>query len=526
LAAARVKLMSPKALLDRLDRRLPTLTGGARDLPPRQRTLRDTIVWSHDLLSPDEQRLFRRLSVFVAGWTLAGAEAINAIETSEPRDPLQILAGLVDQNLVDERPYAGAEDEPRYGMLETIREFASERLAASSEAEQVERAFEEFLMARAEAAAQGLQGPRQLLWLERLEAEHGNLRASLARALERGDGDVVLGLAPRLWQFWSARGYPGEGHAWLKRALTLTAAPERRAAAEFALGKLAIDLGDYEAAEENFRACLALRRELGDLAAEAEALNELAVVAVNTRRLPEARELGEEALKLAQSIDDRRGIGAALRNLGMVAREQGDYPRAIELYGQSLEIWRRLGDLRWIAFVLSSLGITHRYEGNAPEARVMLDESQTLFAQQGDRYMLGVIAHNKGHLAYAAQEYEQATALYAEALGHFDAVGAPEGVVESIEWLAVALVAKGQAISALKLFGSAAAAREVLNLPPQTVADSKLMATGQERALQTAGAEGLSALTAGSARSLVQARDDALAFVSEPKRIAPIVSSA
>src|SRR5215211_1823569 len=217
LAAARVKLLSPDALLDRLDRRLSTLTGGARDLPARQRTLRDTIAWSHDLLPPPEKTLFRRLSVFVGGWTLEAAEAIAALDADEPVDAFQGLATLVDQSLVDEWPTPDTlADEPRYGMLETIREFASEQLAASGEIIQAEHAFEAFLIARAEVAEAGLSSPEQPKWLERLEAEHDNLRAALSRILDRGEGAVALRLAPRLWRFWWLRGYPKEGRSWLE----------------------------------------------------------------------------------------------------------------------------------------------------------------------------------------------------------------------------------------------------------------------------------------------------------------------
>src|SRR5688572_5726526 len=182
LAAARVKLLSPVALRDRLHRRLSTLTGGARDLPARQQTLRDTIAWSHDLLAPPEKTLFRRLSVFVGGWTLEAAEAMAVVDAAETVDAFQALASLVDQSLVDEWPTSDElAGEPRYGMLETIREFASEQLATSGEITHAERAFETFLISRAEAAEAGLSGPDQPEWLERLEAEHDNLRAALGR---------------------------------------------------------------------------------------------------------------------------------------------------------------------------------------------------------------------------------------------------------------------------------------------------------------------------------------------------------
>src|SRR5215213_3247618 len=273
LAAARVKLLSPDALLDRLDRRLSTLTGGARDLPARQRTLRDTIAWSHDLLPPPEKSLFRRLSVFVGGWTIEAVEAVAAVDAGETVDAFQALATLVDQSLVDEWPTPNAiADEPRYGMLETIREFASEQLAASGEIIQIERVFEDFLIARAEAAEGGLQGPEQRLWLDRLETEHSNFRAALGRALERNDGGVALRLAPRLWEFWWSRGYPREGRVWLERTVSLAGPVDvaGRAVAEFGLGRLSLALGDYDAAEAHFRESLDARRQLGDAVAEAE----------------------------------------------------------------------------------------------------------------------------------------------------------------------------------------------------------------------------------------------------------------
>jgi tetratricopeptide (TPR) repeat protein len=195
----------------------------------------------------------------------------------------------------------------------------------------------------------------------------------------------------------------------------------------------------------------------------------------------------------------------------MVAREQGDYTRAIQLYGESLALWRRLDDPRWIAIVTSSLGITHRYEGNAEQAHPMLDESQDLFSRLGDRYMLGVVAHNKGHLAFADHAFDQAIALYADALQHFESVGVSEGVIESIEWLAVAIAAKGHAAPALRLFGAAETAREALSLPPPTAADGQLIASGQARAHRLV-SDGQALLEAGRMLSLEQARDEALVF--------------
>src|ERR687898_1643931 len=268
LAAARVKLLSPAALRDRLNRRLSTLTGGARDLPARQQTLRDTIAWSHDLLAPAEKTLFRRLSVFVGGWTLEAAEAVSAVDAGETVDAFQGLASLLDQSLVEEWPTPETlADEPRYGMLETIREFASEQLAASGEIIPTERAFEAFLTVKVEAAGAAVRGPEQPLWLDRLEAEHDNLRAALGRSLERGDGAAAVRLALHLWQFWRRRGYPGEGRSWLGRALAAGSVDAAmRAAAEYGMGHMSIDLGDHGAARNHFATSLTSFESVGDRA--------------------------------------------------------------------------------------------------------------------------------------------------------------------------------------------------------------------------------------------------------------------
>jgi predicted ATPase len=512
LAAARAKLLSPEALLGRLSRRL-TLTGGARDLPTRQRTLRDTIAWSHDLLTPGERVLFRRLSVFVGGWTLEGAEAVSEVAAEAVIDPIDTLAALADKSLVDplQRPTAAA-GEPRYVMLETIREFAAEQLAVSGEAEIVERAFEEFLIASAEGAEEGLKGPDQRLWLDRLEAEHDNLRAAMARSLERGDGTVALKLALRLWEFWWTRGYRREGRDWLDRTVAMAGSVDAagRADAEFALGKLSLDLSDYEVAEAHFRESLDARRQLGDAQGEAEVLSALAMIALNRLAYVEARALGEDALKIARTGEDRRGAATALRILGMIAGEQGQYERALGLLEESMALGRALNDSAWTARVASQMGITHRLAGNGEQAQQYLDTSQRLHTELGDRFALAVIANNSGHLAFDAGDVNRAVALYAEALRHFDSVGDPEGAVEAIEWLAVVASTRGEAGAALRLFGATDAAREALHLPPRFESDEQRVALGFDRAMQAVGPGAAAALGAGKMISLERARDEAL----------------
>jgi predicted ATPase/class 3 adenylate cyclase len=519
LAAARIKIMPPAALLARLERRLPLLSGGPRDLPERQRTLRDAINWSHDLLNPADRTLFRRLSVFVGGWTIEGAEAVGAIGT-EAVDPLECLSSLVDQSLVDERPRTGtAAQDPRFAMLETIREFAADQLAASGEADATERAFEEFLIERAEAAAEGLGGPDQPHWLDRLEAEHDNLRAALGRVLERGDSGVALRLAPRLWRFWRLRGHPQEGHAWLERAIAIADAADLagRADAEFGLGKLAIDLGNHAAADAHFRTCLTLRRRLGEPLAIAETASALAIVAINLRDYDEARALSEEALAICREQGDRRGMAVALHDLGVLAREQGDLERAISMLEESMAIWRALNEPFWIATVGQGLGITYRLRGDVEDAQTLLQESGALYQQLGDRYGVAVVAAERGHIARDRGEIDRAFALYGEALRHWDAIGASEAVVYCIEYLAIA-AAPTDARLALRLFGAASAARTALSLPPLGESEARMVEWGLDVARRAAGVEAEPLLAAGRKLTLEQARDESLTLLAAPSQ--------
>jgi predicted ATPase len=528
LAAARVKILSPEALLDRLDRRLSTLTGGARDLPARQQTLRQTIAWSHDLLPPPEKTLFRRLSVFVGGWTLEAADAMAAVDGEEAVDALQALATLVDQSLVDEWPTPEAlADEPRYGMLETIREFATEQLAASGEIIPAERAFEAFLTGRAELAEAGLLGPEQPTWLERLEAEHDNLRAALGRILDRGEGAVALRLAPRLWRFWWLRGYLGEGRSWLERALAAASSADAalRARAEFGLGKLCSDLGDFAAADKHFTSCVELRRKLGDMLGLAETLSARAVVAVNLRAYDQARALGEEALQISRAHGDVRVTGRALHDLGMVVREQGDYARARQLYAESLVAWRGLGDLIWTASAALGLGITHLLDEHPAEAKAPLEEARALYQRLGDRYGLAVVATERGHLARTAGELDQAIGLFGEALSYFGMIGASDAVVYCIECLATLAAERNNPAITLRLIGAAQTARTILDLPPPGDREVRLLAVGLDTARSALGADAEPLLAAGRTLSLEQAREESLRFVASIATSASVASN-
>ncbi|HMA33271.1 MAG TPA: tetratricopeptide repeat protein, partial [Chloroflexia bacterium] len=360
LAAARTRLLPPAALLARLERQLPLLTSGARDLPLQHQTLRDAIAWSYDLLDAREQAVFRGLGIFVRGCTLAAAEAVvgdqepalRAAKGSGIRDQrsgfavLDTLADLVDKSLL--RPIGGTEEEPRFGLLETIREYALEQLAAAGETDALAERHGSYYLALAERAMPELSGQQQAHWLACLDAEHDNLRAALRWA--HAQGAAVLGwrLAGALWRFWWTRGYWSEGRAHLTRALALVPAPDDpgtwayRATAANGAGSLAAAQGDYAAATALYTESLTLYRRLGDPGRVASTLNNLANLAWYSRDYAAARVLYEESLALWQAAGDKAGCALALGNLGNVVLSAEDYAAARAFYSDSLALLREL----------------------------------------------------------------------------------------------------------------------------------------------------------------------------------------
>jgi predicted ATPase len=351
LAAARVRLLSPEALLGKMTQRLPLLTGGARDLPDRQRTLREAIAWSHDLLGEDERTLFRRLSVFAGG---CGFEAIEAVcNPAGAFELLDMLGALVDKNLVRQ---VGAEGEPTFRMLETIREFAGERLEASGEALAVRRAHLDYYIAIADAAAAALRGPNQVAWLGRLDDVRENLRTALAGALERREQEPALRLASALFWFWHMRGDFSEGRDWLERAL---AGSEHHGRARIQALNLTSVLswtrGDFShagtLADDAYAAALAC----GDKAAEALALLNQGVVAGANGDASQFVSRHEAALRLFRDLGDSWAMGVAIENLGgapigtLGYGAPGDSARSTSLLREAIALFRNLGDGRMIA---------------------------------------------------------------------------------------------------------------------------------------------------------------------------------
>jgi predicted ATPase/DNA-binding CsgD family transcriptional regulator len=536
LAAARIKLLPPPALLTRLEHRLQVLTSTTRDVPARQQTLRSALDWSYDLLSQEEQHLFRRLSVFVDGCTLEAAEAvINDTEGALPM--LDGLAALIDKSLLQQAE--GADQEPRFVMLETIREYARELLLASGEAAEAQRAHAAYYLALAEEAEPKLTGAEQRRWLERLAAEHENLRAALLWFAEQGDTERALRLGGALWWFWWIRGYVSEGRNFLQQAQSAgeEVAAAVRAKALNAAGTLAVMQGNFDETEALCSASLALFRAAGENQRSVAPLWMLGYVSMEQSEYERARQLTEEALTLARQYGNTWGIAYSLENLAAIAFNQGDYRRAHTFIEESLATSRKTGDTEGVArsswllallimaqgdlakartllegsLALSSevgdkrnnaysrviLGYVAIFQDLPAQARTLLEDGLALLREMGDRrgiawalYGLGWEALSQGNAAAAQPLFEESLALLRE-LGHrwFMAL--------CLEALAAAFAAQGQPERAARLWGAAEKLRDMVgaSLPPvvQPMYESFLIAAraqAGETAFASAWAEG------------------------------------
>jgi predicted ATPase/class 3 adenylate cyclase len=387
LAAARIKMLPPQAMLQRLTSRLKLLTGGARDLPERQRTLRATIEWSHALLDESERLLFARLAVFSGGRTLEAIETICDAEGDLPVDAFDGVSSLLDKSLL--RHEEGPSGDPRFVMLETVHEFAREKLRKSPEAEEIRRVHAEYFLTLAEEAYPELKGANQLEWLERLEAEHDNMRVALTWTLERKEVEVALRLGGALWWFWSVRGHNSEGRRWLEEALAMDGpvSPEGRAMALAGVGYLALEQGELDRVQEACEEGLQLLANEGRERSEAKLwlLVSLGFMAWEREELGRATQLLEEGLALSQQMSDLWLIATSLSFLALVPHALGDYKRATELYEKSMDLFRELGDKQSLAFCLNNLAMMVYSQGDLGRAAQLTQEAVALFRELGTR---------------------------------------------------------------------------------------------------------------------------------------------
>ena len=426
LAAARIKLLTPAAVLGRLGSRLKLLGGGSRDLPERQRTLRGTIEWSHALLDAGEQLLFARLAVFSGGRTLEAIEAICDAQDDLPMDALESVSSLLDKSLL--RQEEGPEGEPRFVMLETIHEYARERLQASGEAEQTRRLHAEYFLALAEEAEPELSGADQLACLERLEAEHDNMRAALSWSLEN-EPETALRLAVALALFWEMRARFLEGSAWLEAAL--------------------------------------LHSDRADSATRAKLLSEAGTFAFYRTDFDHAIELHGEALELYRQVGNDNGVAFALLCLGAQHMEKGDHERAAPFLEEALALSRRIGDKRNIAGTLHNLGEVERQRGNYERAKALGMESIALLREIKDDYNLSMVVGWVGLLeVWSSDEPDLAEGFLKEALALERELGYWAYGAYCLEAFAGLAGARGQGARAARLWGAAEALRTNIGAPP------------------------------------------------------------
>jgi predicted ATPase len=470
LAAPRLKVLEPAALLARLDQSLSLLVDGPRDAPERQRTMRHTVAWSYDLLSEDEQRLFRQLAIFAGGWTLDAAEALNQGFDGAQGTTLTVLAGLVQHSLVTtDRSDNGI----RFYMLEPIRQFAWELLEARHEEVAVQRRHATYYLRLAEQAESALIGQEQGLWLARLEREMGNIRVALRRARECNETELGLRLAGALWLFWDMSSYVSEGRAWLDTLLE-QAVPGHgpidswvgpgslRAKALHGAGALAYCHGQHDRAIELLEAALELRRTLGDMAGVHFSLCSLGNVARETGRFARTIALFDESLTLAQTRGDTRNLAIALNYLGAVARDQDDPSRATRLFSQSVTLLRSAGDTKSLAAALINLGESLRDE---TRGEALLDEGLALFRGLGDPWGT---AHALQRLAERWQERGGDThtlQCYLESLTLYRTLTNMIGTIECLEGIAEIYSGAQPVEYAIRVVAVAAAVRAERGMP-------------------------------------------------------------
>jgi predicted ATPase len=458
LAAARVKVLSLGQILERLKNRLPLLASGPRDAPDRHRTLRATIEWSYQLLDPPEQALFARLGVFVGGFSLEAAEAVCDAD-------LDLLTSLIDNNLLRRR--RDVLGEPRFAMLETIREYARGKLEASGAADATSRRHADHFLALAEWTEPALEGGNSAGWFDRLASEIGNIRAVL-EYWSSADTDLGVRLAVALRRFWLERGDLAEGSAWLEQALA---------------------------------ACPA-----GDGALRVKALEGAAFLVRRQGDNGRAKALAEERLVLARELDDVDAIAASLYQLGLLAADEGDHERARALYEEAVRLGRRAGQ-RSLALWITDLGSNARWQGDLARASALLEEALAMHREADDNAGIGYALDELALVALREGRLREARALQAESLRLWEAVGATNLIVMgALDSHAAAIAAHGDGERAAQLLGAAEALRESMGIRPlfqeKTESPRKLAAaTARERLGDDAFAE---AVARGRALSLEQ----------------------
>lgn len=425
LAAARVKLFSPQSLLSRLEKSLSVLGTGARDLPGRQQTLRGAIQWSYDLLDTAGRRLLARFSVFARSGGLEQLEQVCGPADDVGGDVVEALDQLADQSLLRRLPDFS---EPRFLMLQTIREFATDRLNESGEAETIRHRHLEAFIALAQAAQPHLFGPKQREWLDRLEVDHDNFRNALEFAIATGDARAAMCLGDSLWRLWQMRGHLHEGRRRLTDVLAMPNSrefPKERLAALAAAGGIAYWQAELDEAQRYYDECVELTRPLGDERALAEALYNAAFPRFISRKaIPESRPMLQESLDLFRKVGDQRGIAQSLWGTGVALHYSRDHVNAVHFFEEAEVLNRKLDDRFGLAWTRHMLGVCYFLLGDVERARTAWIEAIHLFRAAGDVPGLVFELDNLSALAKHDGDRQRAARLSAAALAHQDSSGA------------------------------------------------------------------------------------------------------
>jgi len=488
LAATRIALFTPPELLAHLDQRFALLTAGARDMPPRQQTLRRAIDWSYTLLDEPERTLFRRLGIFMGDWTREAAEAVCGNQDSriederwkmeerpsilDPRSSiLDGLAALLDKSLL--RREEGSDGQSRFSMLETIREYARERLVEAGELERMQERHLAYYLALAEVAESRLSASNQRVWLGRLEQDHDNLRIALAWAVDQAP-ELALRLSGALTGFWLMRGHHSEGRAWLERALAPAGSPMRgkaeigdtpdspsaaggaaRAQALHGAGMLAHVQQDGVQAQALFAESLALARAQGDSHRIALLLNDLGELAFLDGDIERAASLYAEGLALARAADDRSAVAWLLLGRGDVEKAQGDLRSAAADYEEGLAIGRALDDQRQLAWALHRLGHLALEQGKRQRAAELFAEGLALAREVGDQESTAWLLYATGLLLIEQHDLMDSAARFAESARLLHVLGAGQGVALNLAGLAAVMIEHQHPAQAARLLSVA-----------------------------------------------------------------------
>lgn len=508
LAASRIKLLSPATLQARLESSLNVLTGGARDLPLRQQTLRATVNWSYSLLNTAEQSLFRRLSVFIGGCTLEAAEAVCDTKSDLGLDLLDGMASMVDKSLIQQIEETRAE--ARFLMLSTIREYALERLAESGEEFATRRAHAAYYVVLAEECGEELSTHPERA--ERFDNEHQNFRAALEFLIRTGDADWGMRLGSALFHFWELRELFAEGRTFWDRLLKLQGLVQlkMRARLLFCAAVFAGAQGDFVSAQKLLEESLQVCRDLGDQRGVAVALNALGVNAREHEDLESACSLFEQCVANWRDLGSPIDTARALSNLANVVRLQGDYARSHTLYDECLAIFHATGDSTGVAWTLNYLGDLVQESVDFIAARSYYEQSLSAFRQLGDGWGIASALCDLARLSAAQTKHQDAERLYGESIRMFQSLGHKRGIARVLECFAVSAAAQSRAEQSLRLAGAAASLRAHIGAPLIPAEQSRLEKHLESARNMLTNAAGLEAWSSGWELSLEEAVNEAL----------------